>query len=172
MFDSCDITKLCYSIPVLQQRFRSDSKIQSLCHVILCTGLRCDWLLHLRLRVRGEDRSESAKLTPLCNMSLSKPKKRKIDVENRQFQSEWTDKYLFVLPAATSNKPVCLLCNDCIAVMKEYNLKRHYTSNHGSFSASFPEGSEEQRGKVQRLLTSFQKCQVSSVAFARNKRGL
>ncbi len=69
--------------------------------------------------------------------------------------------YDIVLPAATSNKPVCLLCNDCISVMKEYNVKRRYMSNHSSFSASFPEGSEERRGKVQRLLTSFQKCQVA-----------
>ena len=110
--------------------------------------------------MKGE-RSESAKLTPPYKMSFSKPKQRKVDMENRQFKSEWTEKYLFVLPAVTSKKPVCLLCSDCISVMKEYNLKRHYVTNHGSFAASFPEGSEERRGKVKSMLTSFQKCQVA-----------
>ncbi|KAJ4945769.1 hypothetical protein JOQ06_023447 [Pogonophryne albipinna] len=41
-------------------------------------------------------------------MSLSKPKKCKVDSENRQFQNEWTDKYVFTLPAATSNKPLAI----------------------------------------------------------------
>jgi hypothetical protein len=70
-------------------------------------------------------------------MSLSKQKKRKVDVENRLFKSEWTEKYLFTLPSATSSKPVCLVCNEAISMMKEYNVKRHYNSNHGSFAASF-----------------------------------
>lgn len=94
-------------------------------------------------------------------MLLSKPKRRKTHLENCQFQSEWMDKYLFVLPAVTSNKQVFLLCSECIYVMKEYNVKRHCKSIHGSFSASFPEGLEERRRKLQRLLASFQQCQVT-----------
>uniref|UniRef100_A0A671WXQ4 DUF4371 domain-containing protein n=1 Tax=Sparus aurata TaxID=8175 RepID=A0A671WXQ4_SPAAU len=127
--------------------------------------------------MRSQSRSQMQPIAPitalLCSclsswvtgvstsMALSKPKKRKIDSENRQFQSEWTDKYLFILPAVTSTKPVCLLCNECMSVMKEYNLKRHYKSNHGSFSARFPEGSDERRSKIQRLLASFQHGQAA-----------
>ncbi|XP_033962133.1 borealin-2 isoform X2 [Pseudochaenichthys georgianus] len=49
--------------------------------------------------------------------------------------------------------------------MKEYNLKRHYNSNHGSFSASFPVGSEERRRKVQGLLASFERSQAAFSRF-------
>lgn len=45
--------------------------------------------------------------------------------------------------------------------MKEYNVKRHYTTHHGSFSVSFPDGSEERRRKIQGLLTSFKRSQVA-----------
>ena len=56
---------------------------------------------------------------------------------------------------------MCLLCSESIAVMKEYNVKRHYKSNHGSFSNSFPEGSDEWRRKVNGLLASFQQGQCA-----------
>ncbi|KAK0135642.1 SCAN domain-containing protein 3 [Merluccius polli] len=45
-------------------------------------------------------------------MSLSTLKKRKVDSENRQFNSEWTRKYLFVF---ATGKPVCILCSECIS---------------------------------------------------------
>lgn len=93
-------------------------------------------------------------------MALSKAKRR-IDDENRQFKVEWTDKYLFILPSSTSRRPTCLLCNESIAVMKEYNVKRHFSSNHSSFSTNFPEGSEERRKKVQGLVGSFKNSQVA-----------
>uniref|UniRef100_A0A8C1P3C2 SPIN-DOC-like zinc-finger domain-containing protein n=1 Tax=Cyprinus carpio TaxID=7962 RepID=A0A8C1P3C2_CYPCA len=66
-------------------------------------------------------------------MALSKPN-RKVDRENRKFQSEWTEKYLFTVPTMASkrgtNRPVCLLCNESVAVAKEYNVKRHFTTKH------------------------------------------
>ncbi|XP_056284884.1 SCAN domain-containing protein 3-like [Pseudoliparis swirei] len=64
-----------------------------------------------------------------------------------------------------SNKPMCLLCSESIAVMKEYNVKRHYKSNHGSFSNNFPEGSDERRRKVNRLLACFQRGQCTLSRF-------
>ena len=94
-------------------------------------------------------------------MSLSKPKKRKVDGENRQFNSEWTEKYLFTLPSAASSKPMCLLCNEAISVIKEYNVKRHYHSNHGSFASTYPAGSEERRKKLQVLQASFERSQMA-----------
>uniref|UniRef100_A0A8C1P8F6 SPIN-DOC-like zinc-finger domain-containing protein n=1 Tax=Cyprinus carpio TaxID=7962 RepID=A0A8C1P8F6_CYPCA len=70
-------------------------------------------------------------------MALSKPN-RKVDRENRKFQSEWTEKYLFTVPTMASkrgtNRPVCLLCNESVAVAKEYNVKRHFTTKHSFFS--------------------------------------
>lgn len=56
-------------------------------------------------------------------------KKRKITDECRVFQEKWTDLYFFV---NIKNKPVCLVCNESVSVMKEYNLKRHYDTKHSS----------------------------------------
>ncbi|KAG0433363.1 General transcription factor II-I repeat domain-containing protein 2 [Dictyocoela muelleri] len=54
-------------------------------------------------------------------------KKRKVDMEKRQFQDSWTEEYYFVL---NNGVPVCLLCKESIAVNKEYNLRRHFSSKH------------------------------------------
>ena len=52
-------------------------------------------------------------------------KKQKVDSENRKFKTEWTDKYAFVLPLG-STKPMCLICNETVALVKSGNVKRHY----------------------------------------------
>jgi len=56
-------------------------------------------------------------------------KKRKIDNENRRFQSEWEELYFFI---AAKNKAICLLCQDSINNFKLYNLKRHYDQKHNA----------------------------------------
>ncbi|PNF18344.1 hypothetical protein B7P43_G13898 [Cryptotermes secundus] len=54
-------------------------------------------------------------------------KKRKVDSECRVFKDEWTWKYFFT---AFKDKPLCLICNETIAVYKEYNISRHFISKH------------------------------------------
>ena len=66
-------------------------------------------------RRKGEKRKEQ--------MALSK--KRKVDSENRAFNLEWTDSFLFILPTG-STKPVCLICSETVALIKSANVKRHY----------------------------------------------
>lgn len=44
------------------------------------------------------------------------------------------DKFIFV---CVGEKPVCLVCNESVSVMKEYNIKRHYDSKHSSKFAYF-----------------------------------
>ena len=56
-----------------------------------------------------------------------KPNVKKRKVESRLFHEEWTTKYLFV---ELCNIPICLVCKENIAVLKDYNLKRHYESRH------------------------------------------
>lgn len=56
-------------------------------------------------------------------------KKRKVTDEFRVFQEKWSNLYFFV---NIKNKPVCLICNESVSVMKEYNLKRHYDAKHAS----------------------------------------
>ena len=55
--------------------------------------------------------------------------KRKIDSECRVFQSKWEIAYFFI---EWKGKPLCLICNQTVAVCKEFNLKRHYDTNHKS----------------------------------------
>ena len=58
---------------------------------------------------------------------MSEGKKRKIDSEHRAFNSEWTNKYLFV---TYKDKIICLVCRERISVPKEYNLRRHLETQH------------------------------------------
>lgn len=61
--------------------------------------------------------------------------------------------------ARGTDRPVCLLCNESVAVAKEYNVKRHFTTKHSSFSAQYQEGSVERQRKIDRLVTSFEQSQ-------------
>ncbi|CAH1634822.1 unnamed protein product [Spodoptera littoralis] len=58
---------------------------------------------------------------------MKKKKKRKVIEENRVFNDAWTDLYFFV---NCNGKPLCLICQKTIAMQKEYNLKRHYDTEH------------------------------------------
>ncbi|KAM3855168.1 general transcription factor II-I repeat domain-containing protein 2-like isoform 2-T3 [Vipera latastei] len=53
--------------------------------------------------------------------------KRKVDFENRCFQKRWEAEYLFV---NVENKAMCLVCGANVAVLKEYNMRRHYEAKH------------------------------------------
>lgn len=48
---------------------------------------------------------------------LACSKVRKVDSENRTFKDEWTDQYMFILPAASS-KLLCLICCETVALVK------------------------------------------------------
>ncbi|GBN33381.1 General transcription factor II-I repeat domain-containing protein 2B [Araneus ventricosus] len=54
-------------------------------------------------------------------------KKRKVDSECLAFNDEWTWKYFFTV---VKDKQVCLICNEAVAVSKDYNISRHFTSKH------------------------------------------
>ncbi|XP_068118264.1 general transcription factor II-I repeat domain-containing protein 2-like [Hyperolius riggenbachi] len=54
-------------------------------------------------------------------------KKRKIDSECRIFKEQWTYDYFFI---QCKERAVCLLCQESVAVFKDYNLRRHYETRH------------------------------------------
>lgn len=54
-------------------------------------------------------------------------KKRKIDSEHRVFKDQWEDDYFCI---EWQNKGMCIICKETIAVLKEYNIKRHYETKH------------------------------------------
>ncbi|KAL3881241.1 hypothetical protein ACJMK2_027697 [Sinanodonta woodiana] len=57
------------------------------------------------------------------------PKKRRVTEELRSFQDKWTMNYFFV---EFKTKPICLICNNSVSVMKEYNIKQHYEAKHAN----------------------------------------
>ncbi|XP_073681619.1 general transcription factor II-I repeat domain-containing protein 2A-like [Garra rufa] len=82
-------------------------------------------------------------------MSFSKPAvKRKVGDEHRQFQEKWEMQYFFVEHRGT---PTCLICTEKVAVHKEYNLKRHYTTRHAEEYAKYQ--GDERANRVANLKT-------------------
>jgi Spin-doc zinc-finger/Domain of unknown function (DUF4371) len=56
---------------------------------------------------------------------MAAPRKRNFD--GRLFNERWTIDYFFILH---NGKLCCLVCQESIAVIKEYNIKRHYDTKH------------------------------------------
>ncbi|XP_038158921.1 SCAN domain-containing protein 3-like [Cyprinodon tularosa] len=101
-------------------------------------------------------------------MALSK--KRKVDAENRAFNSEWNDASMFILPPA-STKPVCLICSETVALIKSANVKRHYETKHKAFDQSYPPKSELRTQKIRCLAAQYdQSTRVLSRAFSAQQR--
>ncbi|XP_016407553.1 general transcription factor II-I repeat domain-containing protein 2-like [Sinocyclocheilus rhinocerous] len=61
---------------------------------------------------------------------MAQQRNRKIESECRRFQTRWGNEYFFT---EVSGKCVCLICQESVGVMKEYNVKRHYETKHQSF---------------------------------------
>ena len=57
-------------------------------------------------------------------------KKRKVDSEGRRFQDKWKSEYFFT---ELRYNCVCLICQETVAVFKEFNIKRHYQTKHASY---------------------------------------
>lgn len=56
-----------------------------------------------------------------------KAQKRKVDSECRTFKEQWNVKYFVI---EFGSKALCLICKESIAVLKEYNICRHYETKH------------------------------------------
>src|SRR4029434_7910107 len=93
-------------------------------------------------------------------MACFKPdKKRKVDSKNRKFKTERTDKYAFVLPVA-STQPMCLICNETVALVKSGNVKRHYETKHAHFEQKYPQNSGVRGRKINHLQSYQATCSV------------
>ena len=88
--------------------------------------------------------------------NMASSKLRKVDVENRVFRAEWTETYVFVLPAVSSTKPVCLICSESVVVVKSSNLKRHYEIKHRHFKDSYPQKSEVMTRRINELKAQYE----------------
>ena len=53
-----------------------------------------------------------------------------MEKEIRAFNEDWIHKYFFI---NSRDKAECLLCQETVAVFKEYNLKWHHMTKHGEY---------------------------------------
>lgn len=58
---------------------------------------------------------------------LGRGQKRKIDSECRVFDDKWWSDYLVNY---SDNRIICLVCKECISILKGYNIRRHYEIKH------------------------------------------
>lgn len=67
------------------------------------------------------------------------------------FNTEWTSKYFF---AEVRSKAVCLICQETVAVYKEYTIKRHFSSKHANYANN--QSTQERMTTAQRLIAGLQ----------------
>ena len=59
-----------------------------------------------------------------------------------------------------TTNPVCLIRNECLAVCKEYNFRRHLKTAHANFDVTFPLGSAARKQKKTSLKSCYEgRCQ-------------
>ena len=55
-------------------------------------------------------------------------------------------------------KPMCLICNATVAVVKSSSVKRHYDTTHNvRFDVKFPPGCGARKEKVERLQNDYER---------------
>ncbi len=74
-----------------------------------------------------------------------------MDSQCRVFNKEWTSKYFFT---EVWSKAVCLICQETVAVLKEYNINRHFSSKHANYANNL--STQERTATAQRLAASLQ----------------
>ena len=63
-------------------------------------------------------------------------KRRKVDKECRKFNEQWTKKYFFI---EWKGKALCLICRETVAVLKDFNINRHYETRHNTYGENLSE---------------------------------
>ena len=85
----------------------------------------------------------------------NRKKKRKVDSECRKFQTRWEIEYFFT---EVRGKCVCLICNETVAVVKEYNVKRHFKTKHKKYESCTGAEREQKVKQMAATLQGQQKC--------------
>ncbi|XP_045779766.1 general transcription factor II-I repeat domain-containing protein 2-like [Maniola jurtina] len=104
----------------------------------------------------------------MAGVSSKSASKRKIADENRSFQEKWEDEFCFI-SGHKEGTAICLICRETVVGIKRYNLFRHYTSKHSSFTEAFPLESNERKNKVAHLKLSIRRQQnIMTTAVGQN----
>ncbi len=85
-------------------------------------------------------------------------KSRRWHTDKRNFKKVWQDEFLFT---EVKSKAVCLVCKQSVAVLKEYNIRRHYETKHSAaFSKYNGEEPKKMANELLAKLRSEQNCYV------------
>ena len=82
-------------------------------------------------------------------------KKRKVDSKCRKFQARWEMQYFF---KEVKGKCVCLICNETVAVVKEYNVQRHFETKHKKYESCTGAEREQKVKQMTATLQAQQNC--------------
>jgi len=119
VFEKYDFKNLTYLL--------KDIKITFLNAVIFCSQFQLKYY-QIKMPPKKKSKMDFVEEADMAEL------KRKIEDENRKFQEKWEEMYFFV---ETNNRIQCLICQQTIAVAKEFNLSRHYNSLHGNKFKSY-----------------------------------
>ena len=61
----------------------------------------------------------------------------------------------FILPPS-GLKPLCLICNESVALVKSSNLKRHYKTKHSKFESMYQQKIEDRKNKIDQLKLQYE----------------
>ena len=79
-------------------------------------------------------------------------KRGKVDTANRTFKNEWTNHYMFIVPARLLN---FLICSETVALIKSGIVKGHNETKHRSLEEVNPQMSEVRASKITELCALF-----------------
>src|SRR5277367_463258 len=97
---------------------------------------------------------------------MSDSKKRKIADENRNFNDKWTLDYFCVF---NNGGALCLICNETISALKEYNVKRHYQKKHdGQYNTLQGQFRKDKVASLQKNLAQQQGLFTSNTELSKN----
>lgn len=82
-------------------------------------------------------------------------KKRKVDNECRKFNEQWEQQYFVI---ESRERALCVICNETISVLKEYNINRHYKTKHSEKYSKFT--GTQRLEKLNSLKTAFKSQQL------------
>lgn len=94
----------------------------------------------------------------MAGVSSKYATKRKITDENRSFQEKWEEEFCFI-NGHKEGTAICLICRETVVGIKRYNLFRHYTSKHSSFTEAYPLETIERKNKIIHLKSSIHRQQ-------------
>ncbi|ESN92786.1 hypothetical protein HELRODRAFT_164900 [Helobdella robusta] len=94
-----------------------------------------------------EDTNENSSSIKISNETRCSGK-NKVDIV-RRFKDDWSEQYFCIF---VNNIIVCVIYSTTIAVVKEYNVRRHFKTSHKDWNKKFPINSKIRENKLRECI--------------------